>query len=68
MAEDYSGRCAMCIHFDLYDKYGYMSDKYRCTMVDQYRPWQDKKCDKFVNSGSYADREQLIEKARANRL
>jgi hypothetical protein len=69
MSENYNGCCAMCKYFDLYDKHGFMSDKYRCTRVDQYFPWREKQCGKFVSaSGSAAEREQLIEKARANRL
>ena len=66
MADEYSGRCALCSKLNLYDKLSFASDKYKCTRLNQYLPWSEKMCDKFERASG--DREALVEKARRGRL
>jgi len=65
MADDYNGRCAMCKHFNLYDKYRFCSDKYKCTLKDNYYPWSDRACSKFEQANRSFE---TVDKAREGRL
>lgn len=55
MADNYYGKCAMCQYFNLYDKYSFVSDKYKCTLKDSYRPWSDTACDKYRQANRTPD-------------
>ena len=66
MSTDYENKCAMCRMFNLYDKYGHSSDKYKCTRLNQYLRWSEAKCGQYERSAG--DRVTEIEKARAGKL
>jgi len=65
MADNYFGTCALCKHFDLYDKsYG----KYYCTEMRTYFTVFEKKCTKFEPAGPASERIEMVDKARENKL
>lgn len=55
----------MCKHFNLYDKYRFGSDKYKCTLKDNYYPWRDKACSEFEQANRSFE---TVDKAREGRL
>jgi len=65
MADNYLGKCALCEHFDLYDKF---NGKYRCTLRNHYFTVFESQCSKFKNAGPLAQRIEMVEKAREGKL
>lgn len=66
MADSYYGKCALCVHFNLYDKdYG----KYRCEKLKTYFTVFEPQCNSYFELATpVGERIELVEKAREGKL